>query len=397
MKTRKRVGRVIAVMMAVLMAVGILPFMDSVYVEAAETANTANEKINDILGHDDYVQQMSRYRKRSVKTDGTYSYSNPRGICTWCAFTNLLNRKVALASISKYGVNTPVGKVLAKTYYNLNKFDIKGVASHLALVDKVEGFNKSETYVSSDNKNIWVGNKETIKDSYDAIFRNNLGLTYQGTIVDLSGNSTQKKKTLKNALDAHPEGIVIQYTKDSNNMHGIVLTGYYYKGAVKDENLSFTTIDTAGTYGDGLTKIEDAYIGKKYGSVNTIMANTKFYVYVGDPVYINLSGFKSSLPYGKAYSIPGKIRSDTYITKIEAKVCDARDQNCVKYRDGHKKGGQYVTASWEGATLAYDIPGSKEIDSIAMGGLNKGDYFFEVRITDENGKIRTARVPFSVK
>lgn len=396
MRTRKMLGRIIAAMIAVLMAVGALPFAASEYVEAADTANEANEKINDILTHDDYVPQMSRYRKRSG-TPGAYSYINPRGICTWCAFTNLLNRKVALAGISTYGVNTSVGKAVSKGYYILNKFDIEGVASHLAEVAAVPGFDKSQTYVSSDKKNIWVGNSDSIADNYDAIFRSNSGLTYQGTIKSLTGNAVAKKKALKVALDAHPEGIVIQYAKDSANMHGIVLTGYYYKGSVKDENLSFTTIDTAGAYGDGLTKIEDAYIGKKYGSVDAIMTYTKYYVYVGAPEYINLSGFKGTLSYGKSYSIPGKINSDTYITKIEARVCDARDQNCVKYRAGYKNlGGQFVTETWTGRTMKFDIPGSK-IDNIAMGGLDRGDYFFMVTITDENGKTRSARVPFSVK
>ena len=505
--------------------------MNGMYVEAADTANTANEKIKKILAKADYVPQMNRSRYRSSSNvDGTYikygdyyyssratklidstgnEYAGAGGICTWCAFTNLLNRRLA------YDLGS-------KELFEANKFDILSVAKRIANTSDGVKFAGKE----GERDYIWIGNQKSYADQYNKTFTNGNNRSYTGEIVSFaSGTSvSDKKNTLKNALDNHPEGIVIQFYKNSSNMHGIVLTGYYTKD---DGSLSFYTVDTAGTYGDGFTKIEDAYIGKNYGnnsSVDTIVQYTSYYVCLssgsgsvvppspvdifdlsidgkissimlkagqsanlmgkaaagmviksinavikkstGEIVYnktinpnttsvkiqdtalnksvnnstdyikfgslkegsytitvtakdannntatkslsftvsngitIDLSAFNGNLSYGKSYSIPGTITSTAKISKVYARVVNGQDQyqSTATYRKGHAKAGQRAECTVTGVNAyTYNIKGSKIDNAISMGGLNVGNYYFEVTVTDVNGNTKTARKAFTIR
>ncbi len=271
--------------MALLMVIGLMPEAVSLTVNAAESSSAiANEKIKGILGHDDYVPQITRTRKRSsTKPNDTYlynggyyystknttlydeikkeNYSGAGGICTWCAFTNLLNRRIALDG----------GK---KEVFEANKYDILNVAKRIGNTNEGVRFS-----VSGENDYIWIGNKRAFDDVYTKSFDNGKGRSYTGDTktainnrelkttrdldeYDLTQRINEIKNKLKEELDGHPEGIVIQFNKDSSNMHGIVLTGYYDNQGY----LSFYTVDTAGTYGDGFTPIESSYLGTHYGN-----------------------------------------------------------------------------------------------------------------------------------
>ena len=382
MKKTKR-GRIFALVMAIVTVFSLIPILGS-RVQAA--GNSANDTIKGILGHDDYVPQTSRYRQRSGSA-GNYTYSRPRGICTWCAFTNLLNRRVALDMGSK-------------NLYEANKFDLLGIASRLAEVDPDVSFNKSEAYISADKKYIWVGNAESIDDTYNTTFTAKGGRSYTGKIVNLSGAVNTKKQALKDALDDNPEGIVIQFTKDENNKHGIVLTGYYYKEDKTGnlDYLSFYTVDTAGTYGDGLTKIEDAYIGNHYDNgrnVNTIVQSTKYYVCLGkgstgslriDNLSIDGKTNPIVLVKGKSANLMGTVSSGVNVTSVNA---------VIKNEYGSTVYNSTIYPQAKSVNLKSSALNTGS-NCIKFGTLAVGDYTLTITAKDAAGKSVTKTLPFTI-
>ena len=536
MKKTKR-GRIFAFVMAIVTVFSLIPILGS-RVQAA--GNSANDTIKGILGHDDYVPQMNRSRYRSTsKIDNTYinyggyyyssrssklkdengkEYAGAGGICTWCAFTNLLNRRVAYD-----------GKT--RESFEANKFDILSVAKRIGNTSEGVRFWGA----SGEREYLWIGNKKSFDDVYTKSFDNGKGRSYTGVqknlskdIRDLTGEALTNrvnavKETLKAELDNHPEGIVIQFSKDSSNMHGIVLTGYYYTQGY----LSFYTVDTAGTYGDGFTPIESSYLGTHYGNQNyngaqkleNIVKYIAYYVYLTSPsgdladpgpvgikdlsidgktsaislvqgaanlmgkvisgsiitsiqafitntstgetkynntiypnatsvdlkgsalntgsscikfgnlgtgsfkltvkatdadtktlnftitsattgITIDLSAFKGNLTYGQSYGIPGTITSGANISKVYARVVYGEDQyqSTATYRPGHAKAGKKVEYTVTGVNAkTFNIRNSAIDANLSMGGLRKGNYYFEVTVTDVNGNTKTARKAFSVR
>ncbi|MBR5658205.1 MAG: hypothetical protein IKX10_02255 [Lachnospiraceae bacterium] len=421
-------GRLWAGLLAVLLVIGLVPEAVTVTINAAElTSTTANAKIKDILGKGDYVPQITRTReRRSTKPNDTYIYnggyyystkstnlydedkkeyySGAGGICTWCAFTNLLNRKIALDGGSK-------------AVFEANKYDILNVAKRIGNTNEGVRFS-----VSGQNDYIWIGNKRSFADVYSKSFDNGKGRSYTGYTEekvnnvplnstkdlkddDLTKRINEIKEKLKNELDAHPEGIVIQFSKDSSNMHGIVLTGYY-----DDQGyLSFYTVDTAGTYGDGFTPIESSHLGTHYGNENfqgvkkidNIVKYITSYVYIKSasgsldipdpnaPVSINnlsIDGKTGTITLPKGYAhLMGTVTSGSAITSVNAKI---EIGGVEKY---NKTISPYTTTvDLKESTL------NRGTECIQFGGFDPGTYTLTVTAEDQAGNKDTEIMEFTI-
>jgi hypothetical protein len=412
--------------MAILLVIGVMPEGGSVTVDAAESASAiANETIKDILGYGDYVPQITRTRMRSsTKPNDTYLYnggfyystkstnlydeikkeyySGAGGICTWCAFTNLLNRKIALDGGTK-------------AVFEANKYDILNVAKRIGNTDEGVRFS-----VSGQNDYIWIGNKREFADVYNKSFDNGKGRSYTGyTEVKVNNvrlDSTRNlkddtltkrineiKEKLKNELDAHPEGIVIQFSNDVG-MHGIVLTGYYYTNGY----LSFYTVDTGGSnYGDGFTALEDSYLGTNYGNksfqgvkrIDNIVKYITSYVYIQSasgnlstpgPVEINhlsINGQTSSicLNEGDRANLTGTVISSANITSVSALIT--------------KEGRVFYNTPIAPNVQTVDLIESalnKGDGCITFGTLEPGTYELTLTAMDSNGKTDTKKITFTI-
>lgn len=417
--TSSRLVRIWAGLMAVIMVIGLMPEAVSLTVNAAESSSAIeNEKIKGILGHDDYVPQITRTReRRSTQPNDTYiynggyyystknttlydeikkeNYSGAGGICTWCAFTNLLNRRIALDGGTK-------------AVFEANKYDILNVAKRIGNTNDGVRFS-----VSGQNDYIWIGNKREFVDVYTKSFDNGKGRSYTGdtktSINNIELNTTRKlkddaltkrineiKEKLKNELDAHPEGIVIQFSNDVG-MHGIVLTGYYYTNGY----LSFYTVDTGGSnYGDGFTPIEDSYLGTNYGNksfqgvkrIDNIVKYITSYTYIisasgslvmpdpNAPVSINNLSIEGksgevSLIKGSA-NLMGTVTSGKKIKSVNAVVTIG---SVTKYN---------YTIYPETTTVDLKESGlNKGANCIKFGGFDPGTYLLTVTADDGVQKI----------
>ena len=127
-----------------------------------------------------------------------------------------------------------------------------------------------------------------------------------------------------------------------------------------------------------------------------------------DPVKIDMSGFKSTLWYGQAYVIPGKITSTCSINKIEVSVLDAHSGGpngftISKYRSGYKRGnvnysGKPVSFVWNNpGAKTISIPGSAIDNNIFFAGLNRGAYYFQITVYPKYGGPKTVRKSFTIK
>ena len=410
-KTKKR-GRILAVLMAIVTVFSIIPILGeatadaaikTLYVSNSEAMRIINQRMIKPGGGTYYTPQMSRLKY--------WNTNDKKGICTWCAFTNLLNRRVALENTN------PQSKFF----------------SFETVTKKLSGSNN---YTLVDNSTIYLGDKENFADRYNNNFDNGKTgsnkVTYRGRKAPFASDSVaEKKNQVVKLLNEHPEGIVVQYKKDSSRMHGIVISGYYYD---KNGKLRFKVIDSVdvrdgnGTAGE--TDMAEAWIGRGYGNystnadttINNIFTYLKYYVFLAkEPIDIDLSGFYGSgaLPYGKGYNIPGNITSTYEIKSVEARVVDGASGQydaTARYYTGFTKnkqnlGGKPVQITIDGSkavtedpdehyTIPHYIMNIKQTDInnyMYMGGLRKGNYYFEVKVTDVKGNTQTTRTAFSIR
>ena len=127
-----------------------------------------------------------------------------------------------------------------------------------------------------------------------------------------------------------------------------------------------------------------------------------------NPVSINLSGFKSALPFNQGYAIPGSITSTCRIKKIVASVLignsgGSNGFTVAKYRTGYTRGG--IDYSGVKASHTWNSPSSKKItitgsnidNNIFFAGLSKGNYYFEIIVYPVYGDPVYARRSFTIK
>ena len=215
------------------------------------------------------------------------------GICTWCAITNLLNRKLALENDA---FATTTRFTISDTAYVASGKKEKYIEDYnKAVQEKKKAIEPKERWAQDYTEN---GTKITIanyngSDHYDNVFFNSDD-THQYTMHKKNFNSSNvesKKAQVKELLDAHPEGIVVQYqrwkgTYDSEgnkvyHWHGFVISGYYYN----DTKLCFYVVDTGteksyASYKEGNnTRMEDAWIGNGYGNGNNADTIFKYLIY----------------------------------------------------------------------------------------------------------------------
>ncbi len=368
--------RVLALLMAFLTVISLIPVVGRITVDAATSYNnsTARDKINSMLSASDYQRQLSRSHDKGK--------TNINGICTWCAVRNLLNRKVALDS---------------STYSEY-------LSRQFTMPEVVKNVSGSSIYKDLGDNIIWIGNGETFPDYYDNDFSKG-GYTYttSESAFGATGKSKQdideRKNQVKNLLDEHPEGIVVQYYRNKDNKHGIVISSYYYDSS---NNLRFRVVDSVDVAsGKGEINMEDAHIGKGYGNSSGNVTDNVFqhltsYVFIAkDPIDIDLSGFKGHLPYGKPYKIPGLITtSKAMILEVNARVIHASDPyaTTAKYNNG-QDAKSTVTLIGD---FRYPIKSHKIDNEMSLGKLNPGNYYFEIKVTDTNYRTLTKRIGFTI-
>lgn len=382
-----------AFLMAIVTVFSLIPILGGATISAAISSykpsnstamSTINQRMKNGSGGTYYTPQMWRSVSRTKNSNGTYTYSSKtNGICTWCAVNNLLNRRVALENSS------PTSKF----------FTMK---------ETVKVLSGSSNYVEYKPNYIWIGNKDWYTDLYDNTFVNSAGISYKARHYSFASTNVEDKKIqLKKLLDEHPEGVVVQFSrtfnKGTNNErtenHGFVISGYYYSSG----KLSFYAVDTGSSasyasYKDGKnTRLEDAWIGvgTKYGNngdADKIIQGLTFYVsLVPEPISIDLTGFKGTLKAGSPYGIPGNISSNANIQTVVARIYYGQDQY-----QGNVASVTLTNVGKKELNTKEKI-GGKYIDSISMGSLRQGDYYFEVKVTDVNGNTLTKRTPFSVR
>ena len=240
--------------------------------------SSAMEVINSRMKKADYVAQMWRSRE-ATRSNGKWipkelsDEEKPgKGICTWCALTNLLNRRLALEK---------------SDFAETEKFKISDIAYVAS--------GKAAKYDVNTWENDIYGEKGRfiyIKDYSGANFYHNVYSTRDGSYsiqvsdeLQMKSSKTDavaRKNELVEILDKHPEGILIQFDNYSGGYHGFVLTGYYYD---QNSNLRFYALDTGNSsYYDANNNwpIEEVYIGRTYGKasqggVDNIFKNIRFY------------------------------------------------------------------------------------------------------------------------
>lgn len=121
----------------------------------------------------------------------------------------------------------------------------------------------------------------------------------------------------------------------------------------------------------------------------------------------NLSGFKKTLPYGQLYHIPGSVTSNgNMILEINARVIDAASGQynaTATYYNGFVWKGVNLSGVQVKSTVTlvgdwtYPFTGHKIDNEIHFAGLRKGNYYFEVKVTDTSYRTATKRIAFSVK
>ena len=231
--------------------------------------SSALDVINSRMNKSDYIRQMWRSYTTTTTTGTTPTQNKDRGICTWCALTNLLNRRLALEK---------------SDFANITKFtisDIAYVASGKAAVcdrtqweSSIYGERSSFIYIANYNGANYYHNVFSTHDgSYSIQVSDELKMN---TSAD---NVEGRKKELAGILDQHPEGILIQFDNNNGGYHGFVLTGYYYE----NNALRFYALDTGNSnYYDAERNwpIEETYIGRTYSknnSADNIFKNIRFY------------------------------------------------------------------------------------------------------------------------
>lgn len=385
MKQTTTKGRIMAFLMAIVTVFSLIPILGGATADAAiknirisnsEAMNLINQRMTTAY----YTPQMSRSHSR-VKENGQWipdPNGSKNGICTWCAITNLLNRRIALET---------------SAFSSAKKFTISDVA-YVASGKKEAGVQWTNENYAQKDKLIYIKNYNG-SDHYNNVFSNGSYSFKARSYTFASSDRAQKKSQLVELLDKHPEGIVVQFS-NSNGNHGVVFTGYYYQnGSVK-----FYVQDTAGsTYGNSKNwKIPEVHIGKSYGNggnEDKVIDGLKYYVALcKEPIDIDLTGFKNTLTYGNGYNIPGRITSNANIATVNARVYSGQDQyqTTVNLTTGGKAEKTLTNVGVKELNIT-----DTAINDMKMGGLRKGDYYFEVKVTDVNGKTYTERTAFSVR
>jgi len=182
-----------------------------------------------------------------------------------------------------------------------------------------------------------------------------------------------------------------------------VLTGYYYKEKQEGnlDFLSFYTVDTAGTYGDGFTTIEDAHIGNDYGNgkdVNTILRYTGYYVCLergssgstGSVRIDNLSidGKTNSivLAKGKSANLMGTVSSGVNVTSVNA---------VIKNANGSAVYNQTIYPQRKSVDLKSSALNTGST-CIKFGTFAIGDYTLTITAKDAAGKSATKTLAFTI-
>jgi len=277
--------------------------------------------------------------------------------------------------------------------------------------ETVKVLSGSNSYVEYKSNYIWIGNKAWYTDLYDNTFTNSSEISYKARKYEFASSSVVDRKIqLKKLLDEHPEGVVVQFSRTFNKgkkderteNHGFVISGYYYENG----KLKFYAVDTGtaasyASYKEGKnTRLEDAWIGvgTKYGNngkADKVIDGLQFYVsLVPEPISIDLTGFKNMLSLGSGYNIPGRISCNSNIKTVKARIYSGQNQyqGTVNLTTGGKAEVTLTNVGKKDLNIT-----STAINGIKMGGLQAGDYYFEVEVTDVNNKTVKKRTAFSVR
>ena len=390
------------------------------YCQGKDNSGTIMYYRNKIADGDDKIEINGVLQKKTV------------GSCTWCALTDLLNRRIALEC---KGNETISGSDL---------FTFKEVAKVVSGNEGLSNDQFNKKYVSGTGKTDKGTPMFFYIDGYNGadyfnnhhFKRTSNGKAYDFTLKyvkdDLGSANYQTRQTkFKNLLDAHPEGILV-YCGES---HGYLLTGYYFIGG-DTQKIGFYAHDTGGsTYGPGKYKITSVHIADKnsysYGpnEYNIIMGITEYgyllsngttsvnngnngngatptptatptpsanaratitNVHLGDPNQVE------QLTEGSSCAVRGNV-SGSGIATVEAFVALKSSPSVpIKYKNSEKL---IVATDAVPNGTSYEIKKYSQIDNqITCSQIPIGDYYLVVRALDANGKQigSASQYPFKV-
>ncbi len=444
-------GRILAGLMSLFMVIGLLPIIGGTALVNAATSFANQESIMNLINarmnkantskhfQTLYVHQMwrARVQRTSLPDDekmlsytspsdnktypsytsqfGNYYYRNNKnnpnnpeakgaGICTWCAYANLLNRKIALLSSS--ADRDANGKMLIEKL-----FTMQDVVPALSGVTGI--YYENYDTLSSQNF-IYIGSNNGYSNGYNhTLSKGNYTITTASQ--NISSLSTHEKKTkIAELIADHPEGVVVQFGRNGNN-HGFVITGY------DEANNQWYALDTGSSSrysADKNWKIEDCWIGQSpsYGNKDndrSLIAD-KIFDGISSVVYItssnggsnppdNTSALKISnlsidgkaepatLTQGKSANLMGTVSSDANITSIRAEIIDILDT--VVYDQSIAPNVKSVNLK---TSALNQTVGTQKI-FIRFGTLVPGWYELKITAKDAKGRTATESISFAVK
>ncbi len=232
-KFKMKLTKILSIVMVAVLCLSVAP--TNLHAESNYPHTADANKINSILGENDYQKQVTRYLKdKETKIAGQ---------CHLCAITNLLNRKLALD-----------GKYTKAT----NRFDIEYVARINCLacdnntIDTVQEALDMTCYIEGGKL---ICEHDTDGYSNSPIFSvGNTNYQFICTTVEYSNTEQQ----IARLLDAHHEGVFVRVNYPTSSGHCVVVTNY----DIVDGKYIFKVVDT-GYSGKDEQSLEDSYLGTK--------------------------------------------------------------------------------------------------------------------------------------
>lgn len=445
--TSSLLGRIGAGFMAILLVIGTLVGYGCESVSAANVTYTditdAMTKINNRMkGH--YVAQMYRSRKRVEKIpsgqekyyttikEGWY-YRNSEagiadkggGICTWCSFINLLNRRLAAECSTD-------GEFDATKLFTVEEV-FKVVCGMKNNSDFYFRMYEDEKRTLGKQNFIYISGYDGNTDDFSDTYTNGSGysITTQEFSFSASLTAEEKMEKVRKLLDEHPEGVQVYYKRDDNNKHGVVMIGYYYD---EYNDPKFQVLDPVSFAGDEKNNwaLETSWVGKQYqngGVAREVFDHLISYIVVTDsrtgevacgktpsdgepnnnsgntdvaPLVIkdlSIDGEKTSvmLDYKKSANLCGTVTSGATIKEIRA-VVSSKDGS-VNKTYGPISPSDQETYNPNSVNLAKSALNKTVNDKkiyIAFGDFAPGSYTLKVSATDYAGCHAEESLEFTV-